>query len=128
MSGDVPMDQRCLLQGAAKLDMTPAAPAVAPGQAPRKVVYMPSCVTRMMGPSASDTERGSVHQKLLSLFAKGGYEVIYPEVRPESQPGSEEGLPRLCENFGGRFTGATLACFSTRRARAQAAGSDCLHR
>ena len=71
------------MQGAAKLDMTPAAPALAPGQAPRKVVYMPSCVTRMMGPSSSDTERGSVHQKLLSLFAKGGYEVVYPEVCPK---------------------------------------------
>ncbi|KAK9821918.1 hypothetical protein WJX81_005753 [Elliptochloris bilobata] len=66
-------------RGAAKLDMSPAAPAAVAGQAPRKVVYMPTCVTRMMGPSSSDAERGSVHQKLLSLFAKGGYEVVYPE-------------------------------------------------
>jgi hypothetical protein len=35
----------------------------------------------MMGPSQSDTERASVHEKLLSLFAKAGYEVVYPEVR-----------------------------------------------
>ena len=47
---------------------------------PRQVVYAPSCVTRMMGPASSDTEQGSVHEKLLSLFDKAGYEVIYPEV------------------------------------------------
>ena len=68
-------------QGASKLNMSPPAPVVAEGAAPRQVVYMPSCVTRMMGPAASDTERASVHDKLLSLFAKAGYEVIYPEVR-----------------------------------------------
>lgn len=37
---------------------------------PRKVVYLPSCVTRMMGPAASDYETASVHEKLMSLFAK----------------------------------------------------------
>jgi D-lactate dehydrogenase len=42
---------------------------------PRRVVYLPSCVTRMMGPSASDTETASVHDKLMSLFDKAGYEV-----------------------------------------------------
>jgi len=44
-----------------------------------KVVYMPTCVTRTMGPARGDTETGSVHDKLLSLFEKAGYEVIYPE-------------------------------------------------
>lgn len=44
----------------------------APRAIPRKVVYMPACVTRMMGPSASDYETASVHEKLMSLFAKGG--------------------------------------------------------
>lgn len=51
---------------------------------PRQVVYAPACVTRMMGPSGSDTEQASVHEKLLSLFDKAGYEVIYPEVSPTS--------------------------------------------
>lgn len=39
------------------------------------MVYVPSCVTRMMGPSVSDTETKSVHEVLLSLFEKAGYEV-----------------------------------------------------
>ena len=42
---------------------------------PRQVVYLPSCVTRMMGPSGSDSETASVHEKLMSLFDKAGYEV-----------------------------------------------------
>jgi D-lactate dehydrogenase len=40
---------------------------------------MPSCVTRMMGPSQSDSETASVHEKLMSLFDKAGYEVVYPK-------------------------------------------------
>ena len=45
-----------------------------------QVVYLPSCVTRMMGPSRGDPESEPVHDKLLSLFGKANYEVIYPEV------------------------------------------------
>ena len=67
------------VQGASKLNMDPPKPEPSPGL-PRQVVYVPSCVTRMMGPSRSDSETASVHEKLLSLFAKAGYEVIYPEV------------------------------------------------
>jgi D-lactate dehydrogenase len=73
-------------KGAAPL-RDPPTPAAAPSAAaaaaapsiPRKVVYLPSCVTRMMGPSALDTETAPVHEKLLSLFGKAGYEVVYPE-------------------------------------------------
>ena len=32
-----------------------------------------------MGPSSSDTETSSAHERLMSLFAKGGYEVVYPK-------------------------------------------------
>ena len=52
-----------------------AAAATAAKGIPRQVVYLPSCVTRMMGPSASDSETASVHEKLMSLFGKAGYEV-----------------------------------------------------
>jgi D-lactate dehydrogenase len=33
----------------------------------------------MMGPAQGDSQQDSVHEKLLSLFEKGGYEVVYPE-------------------------------------------------
>ena len=68
------------MQGASKLNMTPRVPEQPKKGLPRQVVYAPACVTRMMGPASSDSEQASVHEKLLSLFDKAGYEVIYPEV------------------------------------------------
>ena len=69
-----------VVQGASKLNMNPRVPEQPKKGLPRQVVYAPACVTRMMGPASSDSEQGSVHEKLLSLFDKAGYEVIYPEV------------------------------------------------
>jgi D-lactate dehydrogenase len=101
-------------KGAAPLNMTPEVPVNAQTDKgiPRKVVYVPACVTRIMGPSKGDYEEGEcskqvagcclsccsgncgcskpsifgihasaepVHAKLLSLFNKAGYEVVYPE-------------------------------------------------
>lgn len=68
------------LQGASKLNMHPRVPEQPAKGLPRQVVYAPACVTRMMGPASGDSEKASVHEKLLSLFDKAGYEVIYPEV------------------------------------------------
>jgi len=45
------------------------------------VVYLPSCVTRMMGPARNDAAAGeeAVHAKLMSVFEKANYEVVVPE-------------------------------------------------
>jgi D-lactate dehydrogenase len=79
MSGRmVPVWNPYLPKGAAPVKQPPATAAAADAAArgiPRQVVYLPSCVTRMMGPSASDSETASVHEKLMSLFGKAGYEV-----------------------------------------------------
>lgn len=80
----VPVWQPYMAQGAPALKAPPApvAPATADLPAsgiPRKVVYFPSCVTRMMGPSRSDSERRSVPDALMSVLSKAGYEVIIPE-------------------------------------------------
>ena len=46
-------------QGAAPLNLNPPKPDVtAERGVPRKVVYVPACVTRIMGPSKSDYETG----------------------------------------------------------------------
>jgi len=47
----------------------------------KKVVYVPSCVTRMMGPARGDADAGeeAVHAKLMSVVAKADYDVIIPE-------------------------------------------------
>jgi D-lactate dehydrogenase len=54
-------------------------PPPRPGPPRLQVVYVPACVTRMMGPAQGDSQQEPVHEKLLSLFEKGGYEVVYPE-------------------------------------------------
>ena len=69
------------VQGARNLNFTPVKPSQASREGiPRQVVYVPSCVTRMMGPALPDPDKTGVHDRLLSLFKKADYEVIYPEV------------------------------------------------
>lgn len=46
---------------------------------PRKVVYVPSCVTRMMGPEKDDAHLGSVPEAMISIMRKANYEVVYPK-------------------------------------------------
>lgn len=73
-------------QGARKLDLTPIKSSQAASEGiPRQVVYVPSCVTRMMGPALPDPDKSSVHDRLISLFKKADYEVIYPQVLPHWQ-------------------------------------------
>jgi D-lactate dehydrogenase len=45
----------------------------------RKVVYLPSCVTRMMGPSKADANLEGVADAMMSILAKADYEVVYPK-------------------------------------------------
>jgi len=69
-------------KAASPLNMSPPVPQKSvegERSIPRKVVYVPACVTRIMGPSRGDNQQASVHEKLLSLFSKAGYEVVYPE-------------------------------------------------
>ena len=71
----------------------PTPPAPAPAEAKRKkVVYLPSCVTRMMGPAGTDvvsstsssssspssSSSSSTPDALLSLCSKAGVDVVYP--------------------------------------------------
>jgi len=76
----IPVWNPYMPRGAAKLQEPPQVPQGKEQRGiPRRVVYLPSCVTRMMGPSLSDYETASVHEKLMSLMAKAGYQVIYPK-------------------------------------------------
>lgn len=44
-----------------------------------KVVYYPSCLTRMMGPAKDDDDQRQLADVMLSLLKKAGYDVILPE-------------------------------------------------
>jgi len=44
----------------------------------REVVYFPSCVARSMGPARSDPDARPLHEAVLSILAKAGYDVLFP--------------------------------------------------
>ncbi|MBA4502617.1 FAD-binding and (Fe-S)-binding domain-containing protein [Marinobacterium marinum] len=68
-----------------------------PTNSPRpRVVYLPSCVSRTMGPSASDTEQTPLISKTRSLLEKAGYEVVIPNPADNlccGQPFASKGYP-----------------------------------
>lgn len=43
-----------------------------------KVVYFPSCLNQMMGPSHNDTDQTPLTHKLVAFLQKAGYQVIFP--------------------------------------------------
>ncbi len=67
---------------------TPSMPTAAPAirtdrpvtdpDAP-KVVYLPSCASRAMGPARGDAEQTSLADKTEQLLRKAGFQVIYPD-------------------------------------------------
>ncbi len=65
----------------------PRLPPSATG-ADRTVVYFPSCVARTLGPSRGAPDERGVVDALVSVLAKAGYDVVFPD--------APEGLDALC--------------------------------
>jgi D-lactate dehydrogenase len=57
---------------------TPPALPAQQDQRPR-VVYLAACVSRVMGPAASDREQTSLLDKTRALLEKAGYQVVFPD-------------------------------------------------
>ncbi|KAJ1445774.1 glycolate dehydrogenase [Pelagophyceae sp. CCMP2097] len=83
--GFIPLWNPHMPSGARPLPDLAAMPPV-PGAVPMKaaafaskVVYVPACVTRVMGATASDPEQRSVPERFVSLMNKAGCEVVYPD-------------------------------------------------
>ena len=76
----IPLWNPYMPQGAAPLKM-PAASESATATERKRVVYLPSCVTRSMGPARGDADANGepVHAKFLSILEKADYDVIIPE-------------------------------------------------
>ena len=65
-------------------EVSAAGPTPAPAKGtvtPKRAVYLPSCVTRMMGPAGSDPlgAAAAPADRLVSLAAKAGWEVVTPD-------------------------------------------------
>ncbi|WP_026960503.1 FAD-binding and (Fe-S)-binding domain-containing protein [Aliagarivorans taiwanensis] len=50
-----------------------------PAASPLKVVYLPSCSSRTMGPARGAEQQATLFEKTESLLRKAGFEVIYPK-------------------------------------------------
>jgi D-lactate dehydrogenase len=67
--------------------------------APR-VVYLPACVSRVMGPASGDAEQATLQDKTCQLLEKGGYQVIHPQALDAlccGQPFASKGYPEQAE-------------------------------
>ncbi|WP_027967636.1 FAD-binding and (Fe-S)-binding domain-containing protein [Halomonas halocynthiae] len=77
--------------------VTPATPQ--PAGNPR-VVYLPACISHVMGPARSDTEQQPLVEKTRQLLEKAGYEVIFPTAMESlccGQPFASKGYPQQAE-------------------------------
>lgn len=73
---------------------TPSARATQSG-IPRQVVFLPTCVNRMMGAARGDDDyKGSTLDVFTRLANKAGYQVIVPKVHSRALLGG--GDPRAC--------------------------------
>ncbi|GHE22963.1 FAD-binding and (Fe-S)-binding domain-containing protein [Halomonas urumqiensis] len=78
LSGDrLPQWTPALPQAAPIRVLKPGAPST-PGR--DKVVYLPSCATRVFGATRHDAESRSVMEITLSLLDKAGFDVVLPEM------------------------------------------------
>jgi D-lactate dehydrogenase len=65
-----------------------------------QVVYLPSCVSRTMGPSCDDHGTEPLPNKTAALLEKAGYNVVYPNGLADlccGQPFESKGLPDVAD-------------------------------
>jgi len=77
----------------------PEAPQVTAGAQSDKprVVYLPACVSRTLGPARGDTEQTSLLDKTRALLEKAGFEVVFPAQLDQlccGQPFTSKGYPQ----------------------------------
>lgn len=79
-------------------------------QRPR-VVYLPACVSRAMGPAAGDKEQMSLYDKTRGLLEKAGYQVVLPDNLDSlccGQPFASKGYAEQAEHKRQELLGALL--------------------
>jgi len=79
----------------------------------KKVVYFPSCVVRSMGPAPGDGDPRALHEAMLSLLSKAGYDVFFPKGMGElccGMPFGSKGFPEEAEKKRKELEAELLAC------------------
>ncbi|MDX1368257.1 FAD-binding and (Fe-S)-binding domain-containing protein [Pseudomonas sp.] len=75
-------------------------PVATDDQRPR-VVYLAACVSRAMGPAASDAEQMPLLDKTRALLEKGGFQVVFPDNLDNlccGQPFASKGYPAQADS------------------------------
>lgn len=65
-----------------------------------KVVYFPSCLNQMMGPSYNDTDQTPLTSKMVGFLNKCGYEVVFPKLMNKMCCGTiweSKGMPDIAD-------------------------------
>ena len=76
-----------------------------------RVVYLAACVSRVMGPAASDSEQMSLLDKTRGLLEKAGYQVVFPDNMDSlccGQPCASKGYNEQAEHKRQELIGALL--------------------
>ncbi|WP_248738358.1 FAD-binding and (Fe-S)-binding domain-containing protein [Pseudomonas sp. MWU12-2029] len=76
-----------------------------------RVVYLAACVSRVMGPAASDKEQMSLYDKTRGLLEKAGYQVVFPDNLDNlccGQPFASKGYAEQAEHKRQELIGALL--------------------
>lgn len=99
---------------------------------PHNLVYFPSCINRVMGPSE---EKGTKTEALADVFVrlchKAGYEVVFPENLPDLCCGmiwESKGMPDIADAKTAELEAALIAASDNGRLPVVCDQSPCLHR
>jgi D-lactate dehydrogenase len=97
----------------------------------RKVVYLPSCIVRTMGPARGDPDRRALQAAMLSVLDKGGYDVRFPPDLGALCCGlsfESKGFPRLADEKARELERALLAATEGGRLPVVCDTSPCVQR
>lgn len=103
-----------------------------PGIAGRKVVYFPSCVSRMMGgPAVGDKDQRQLSEAMIHLMEKAGYEIIFPAEMDKlccGMPFESKGLFETADNMSNELEKALVACSNNGEYPIVCDTSPCIYR
>ncbi|MFF7710751.1 FAD-linked oxidase C-terminal domain-containing protein [Pseudomonas sp. NPDC007930] len=102
----LPRWNRALPQAVAPISFSPPTASDRP-----RVVYLPACVSRVMGPAAGDREQSTLLAKTQRLLEKAGYSVVIPEQLAAlccGQPFASKGYEEAAEQKRQQLLGALL--------------------
>ena len=78
-----------------------------------KIVYFPSCTTRMMGPAKGDHDKRHLSAVMIELLERAGFEVVMPKDLAKyccGMPFESMGLFKVADKLCANLEKALLAC------------------